>query len=98
MQAVGGERGGSDLHHAILPLLGEYLTMVAKQLLELVIDDTPLLLSASIEGHRLCITAQPGLQFPVRACTHTAALDHAIIAAYVLSKLLSGHKLLQQDG
>ena len=51
----GGE--GPDLDHAVLPLLGEYLTMVAKQLLELMIDDAALLLSASIEGHRLRIAA-----------------------------------------
>ena len=38
---------------------------MAQQVLEPVHNEAALLLNTSVEGHRLCIAAQPSLQVPV---------------------------------
>ncbi len=65
-----------DLDHAKLPLLGEEAAMVPQQLLEAVGDDFTLLLNATIEGHWLCIVAQPGLQMPIQPCIHQHTVSY----------------------
>ena len=42
--------------------------MMAQQVLEAAVDDASLLVNAPIEGHRLSIVAQAGLQVAVHAC------------------------------
>lgn len=55
----------ADLNHAVVPLRLQQALLMTQQVLEPVHNEAALLLDTSIEGHRLCIVAQPSLQVPV---------------------------------
>lgn len=92
------EERRADLPHAEEPLRPQQLGAVLHKAAEGGRDQATLLLDAAIEGHRLCICAQPRLQLPVGACSRPTPSHQATLQVRHFTSKDPDHRITAVTG